>query len=123
MPLRYICQIDINFCFGLPYSIDNAFNISASEIFICDFKRHFDKNKKLVQEVNETCEISASFSLFHLYRFCLKEHAISKKYGFMVGEYLEIIFKEIKRTKRGKRESIPIFPGRMVEDLDFIPGS
>ena len=85
MPLKCICQ---------------------GEIFICDFKRHFDTNKNLVQEVNKTCEMSPSFSLFHFYRFCLKEHAISKKYGFMVGEYLEIIFKEIKRTKIFKRESI-----------------
>ena len=44
---------------------------------------------------------------------------VTKKYGFLVDEYLEIIFKEIKGERRDK--SILIFPERTVEDLDFIP--
>lgn len=53
---------------------------------------------------------------------------LMEKYGFLKNEYLEIIFEEIIRTSevgiiftKTKTETIPIFPERMVEDLDFVP--
>jgi hypothetical protein len=54
-------------------------------------------------------------------RFVLKDSKVAVKYGLMAREYIELIFKEIRRLKDDEQETIPIFPKRMVEELDFTP--
>jgi hypothetical protein len=120
-----------------PLSIKNAFTVYKDEIFVCKFKRHFDSNKNLIYEINETESIKgfydhASPDLYHN-RFDLKASSIAKKYGFCEGEYIEVFFQKIERTREKEEkgifamkrkmetETIPIFPDRMVEDLDFTP--
>jgi len=116
-----------------PLSIKNAFKIDEDDVFVCEFKRHFDTNKILIQEINETEKIAGLIYLgFSQPEFILKECSIAKKYGLREGEYIEIIFREIERTKsweegiifkrtKRKTKTIPIFPERTVEDLDFTP--
>ena len=132
MPVRYIKEIEGNLSIGLPSSISNAFVVERGDIFVCEFKRHFGKKKNLIQGINETVETPVSVGYNITQYFSLIEHNLTKKYGFRVGEYLEVIFKELKRTERWregiifpktktKTKTIAIFPERLVEDLDFIP--
>jgi len=116
---------------SFPRSIINAFSISTDDVFVCEFKRLFDKNKNLIREINEKERIEGGFNPYSGY-LDLKISSIAKKYGFCAGEYIEIIFQSIERTRKRKEGrffpktkkeviAIPIFPERTVEDLDFTP--
>lgn len=120
-----------------PLSIKNTFTVYDGDIFVCEFKRHFDSNKNLIYEINETDSIKGFYSHtypdLYLNRFDLKASSIAKKYGFCEGEYIEVFFQKIERTREKEEKgifgtkwkmetkTIPIFPNRMVEDLDFTP--
>jgi hypothetical protein len=116
-----------------PFAIKNAIEVSTADIFVCEFKRLFDRNKDLIKEINETEKIDGLYDLnCSEPRFNLKRCDITKKFGLCEGEFIEIIFKEIERTEKwkegiifkkikSKTETIPIFPERTIEDLDFIP--
>lgn len=136
MPVRAIKRISIQHAepapiivINVPQSILNAFRqeISGHLTFVCEFKGHYDKDRTLIRNINETVKIP-SFSGEPL---VLTDRPITQKYGFVVGEYVEVIFHSIEVTlsKEGifgrvKEDTIskPIFPERMFEDLDFSPG-
>ena len=138
MPVRTIKKISSSdrsdrnsMIIKVPNAILDCFNVSSYDVFVCEFKRHFDKDKNLICEINETIK----WQLFNTYssELSLVEKPIAKKYGFVLGEYIEVIFQAIekirvttegtifRREKRGI-ETTQIFPERMVEDLEFIPG-
>jgi hypothetical protein len=111
-----------------PRSIIYDYSIRWDDIFVCEFKRHFDKNENLIREINENERIKGFDSVYE--DFDLKNSSIAKKYGFCTGEYIEIIFQSIERMRERKvgrfftktkeeAVTIPIFPERTVEDLDF----
>ncbi len=113
----------------LPDTILDGFKIENYDVLVCQFKKHFDKDKKLIREINETMKGQPFVDIYR--DLLLGGEPITKKYGFAFGDYIEIIFQAIERTKESKEgrifkrqkqeiETIPIFPERMVEDLDFI---
>lgn len=114
MPVRSIVRIGEGFGINIPKPIRDAFELSNRETFVCEFKRHFDKEKNLIREINETVIISSCNS----YHIMLTGQNIAIKHGFLVGEYIEIIF---KNRKRGIKKDIQIFPERIVDDLAFVP--
>ena len=118
---------------NIPRAILDCFSC-YEVVFVCKFKRHFDKDKNFICEINETIKwkpyISNSVSGPD-HELSLVEEPIAKKYGFVKGEYIEVIFQAIEKTrvttegmifKRTKREieTSKIFPERIVEDLEFI---
>jgi hypothetical protein len=115
MPVRSIIPIGKDFDIRIPHPIRDAFDLSLHETFVCEFKRHFDEEKNLIREINETVIIYTSESNVYI---SLTGHNIAIKYGFLVGEYIEIIFKKIKRRIR---KDIQIFPERIVDYLAFVP--
>ena len=137
MPVRTIKKIitssenDRSMIIRIPDAILDCFNVSSDDVFVCEFKRHFDKDKNLICEINETIKWQP-FSIRYR-ELSLVEKPIAKKYGFVFGEYIEVIFQAIeemrvttegtifRRKKRGI-ETTQIFPERMLEDLEFIPG-
>lgn len=131
MPVRAIISIQLGLdgtkegelAIRVPKSIVNGFRLMEDDIFVCEFKKLFNSEKKPIREINEIVEVHCEHFFFgdeyyeeqylafpHI--IILTDLDLTKKYGFLVYEYLEIIFKEIKRGK----ESIPIFPERMIEE-------
>ena len=137
MPVRAIKKIELGLAgskvgqlaIRVPQAIIHSIRLRRGDIFVCEFKNHFNGEQKLIREINETIEVPCRHDWFgyddyetnyylkapHI--IILTDLDITKNYGFLVGEHLEIIFKEVKREK----ESISIFPERMTEDLDSIP--
>jgi len=114
----------------VPEVILDAFKIGSDHQFICELKRHFDKEKKLVHEANET----GTFKVHNLILppakiLSLSETPLAQKYGLAVGDYIEIIFLAVEEIKKAgmfskKKDEIirtDIFPERMIDDLDFNP--
>ena len=136
MPVRAIKKIELGLqgskpgelALRVPKAIVYSVHLRRGDIFICEFKIIFNKEQRLIKEINESVEVRCvhadfGYSTYNKYYLeyphiiILTDLDVTKKHGFLVDEYLEIVFKEIKREK----ESIPIFPDRMVEDLDFVP--
>ncbi|MCR4404158.1 MAG: hypothetical protein NUW06_02505 [Candidatus Acetothermia bacterium] len=125
MPVRCIKQIheEGNALFiDFPTAILNAMSVRESDTFVCECGRHFDRERRLVRVIKET-EALAGYRLAPggSARFVLKDSKLAVKYGLMAWEYVELIFKEIRRLKGDEEERLPIFPKRMVEELDFTP--
>lgn len=129
MPVRAIKQIgcgyeDTLIVFPIPKSILTAYRPDHSGgIFVCLIVNHFDSGKGLVGKINER----AKFNDICSSELRLSQHPLTKKYGFCRDEYLEVVFEEIEYSHRTgflnrvKTTTIPIFPERMVEDLEFVP--
>ena len=129
MPLRAIKKIKLKgnkLIFIVSEAIKHAIALKEGDFFICDFKNHFDDERNIIKEINESIEVRCAHDYFgtgsygddylsHPHYITLTKLKLTKKYGLLVNEYLEIVFKEIKREK----EDILIFPERIVEDLDF----
>ena len=116
MPVRAIKLISgEELTIEIPSAVLNAFAITYNGIgssrgkFVCEFNNHFDRSKNLMREVKEKIKLRG-YSPGYIK---LKNTSLARKYGFLGGEYLEIIFYSYGRTT--------ILPGRMVEDLDFTP--
>ena len=114
MPVRAIKQIfGEELTIEVPSAVLNAFAITYNGIgssrgkFVCELKNHFDRNRNLIREVKEEIKLRG-YSPGYIK---LKNISLARKYGFLAGEYLEIIFHSYGRTT--------ILPERMVEDLDF----
>lgn len=138
MPVRAIKKIQTGLkgsdpgelALKVPKTIIQAIRLRSDDIFVCELKKHFDSKQKLIREIDETVEFhcqhdyfgwdlySSTYYLDAPHIIILTGLCVTKKYGFLAKECLEIIFKEVKREK----QSIAIFPERMVEDLDFKPG-
>jgi hypothetical protein len=136
MPVRAIKEIisqraaQSAICIKVPDVILDAFKIGSEHEFVCEIKRHFDKDKKLIHEINETANFSSHGHILSSGRILeLAETAVAQKYGFAVGDYIEMVFMAvIEKKKRGifsrkEEETIKteIFPDRMIDDLDFSP--
>ena len=135
MPVRAIKQIECRnpgyLIIPIPKIITDAFpnhRIIENEWYgyNCLINRHFDSNKNLVRVVNESADIPGISS------GKLTPHEMTQKYGFSEGDYLEVIFNEVKdiryrrtffaaRNKEVERSITLIFPERMIEDLEFDP--
>jgi hypothetical protein len=136
MPVRAIKEIisrkaaQSAICIKVPDAILDAFKIGSEHEFVCEIKRHFDKDKKLIHEVNETANFSSHGHVLSSGRILeLSETPVAQKYGFVVGDYIEIVFLAVvEKKKRGifsgkEGETIrtEIFPDRVIDDLDFSP--
>jgi len=137
MPVRAIKQIRIlptyavdRMYFPIPSSIlycdaySDEYKGEWSRKFLCKVINHFDENKNLVRKIDESAGFQPGRNTL-----LLGSHLLTAKYGFVEGEYLEIIFQSFEREYKRKKwfrteieiETIPIFPERMIEDLDFMP--
>lgn len=114
----------------VPQVILDAFKVGSEHEFVCELKRHFNKKKEVVNEVNET----GKFKVYNLILppskiIGLSDTPIAQKYGFVVDDYIEIIFLSVEETKKSglfsrKEDEIiktDIFPERTIDDLDFNP--
>ncbi len=139
MPVRAIKKVLIDcindrIAIKVPVSVINVYGVGCDR-YLCEVVGCFDTNKNLVCKINETEKITPYQEREHYYYYLsLSTTEVAKKYGFVKDEYLEIIFNSIERTKEVERTSknkgitetkiteiIPIFPARMVEDLeDFV---
>lgn len=137
MPVRAIKKISSHksisqgaLCIRIPDVILNAFKVGSNHEFVCEVKRHFDKDKKLVNEVNETYSFGSQSHMLLPGRYLvMAETPLAQKYGLVAGDYIEIIFVAIEEKKkaglfsRKENEIIKneVFPERTLEDLDFNP--
>jgi len=136
MPVRAIKEIisrkaaQSAICIKVPDAILDAFKIGSEHEFVCEIRRHFDKDKKLIHEVNETANFSSHGRILLSGRILeLSETPIAQQYGLAVGDYIEIVFLAVvEKKKRGifsrkEEETIrtEIFPDRVIDDLDFSP--
>ena len=114
----------------VPEVILDAFKIGSDHQFVCELKRHFDKEKKMVHEANETGTLKVHNLILPPAKILsLSETPLAQKYGLAVGDYIEIIFLAVEEIKKAgmfskKKDEIirtDIFPERMIDDLDFDP--
>lgn len=131
MPVRAILQIEMGLegteegelAIRVPKAIVHGFRLRKDDIFVCEFKKHFNSEEKPIREINKIVEVRCEHDYFGYESYeenylaaphiiILTDLDLTKKYGFLVNEYLEIIFKEVKSGE----ESIPIFPERMIEE-------
>ena len=140
MPVRTIKRVEMGSGVGtknvdknklvlrVPEAIVQGIHLRKGDILVCEFKNHYNNEQELITEINESGEVHCrhkafgeswyeSYYLDAPHYIILTDLKLMQKYGFLANEYLEIIFKEIKREK----ELISIFSGRMIEDLDFTP--
>jgi len=137
MPVRAIKKISSHktvdqgaLSIRVPDVILDAFKIGSDHQFICELKRHFDKEKKLIHEASETGTFQVHSLILPPSKILgLSETPIAQKYGLVVGDYIEIIFLAVEEVKKAGRFSkkedeivrTDIFPERMIDDLDFNP--
>lgn len=137
MPVRTIKKISSHksisqgaLCIRIPDIILNAFKVGSNHEFICEVKRHFNKDKKLVNEINETYFFGSQGHILLPGRYLvMAETPLAQKYGLIAGDFIEIIFVAIQEKKKAglfsrKEDEIlktDIFPERTIEDLDFNP--
>ena len=114
----------------VPEVILDAFKIDSDDEFVCELKRHFNKDKKIINEASETETFKVHNLIFPPAKILgLSETPLAKKYGFVVGDYIEIVFLSLKETKKSglfsrKEDEVTttdIFPERMIDELDFNP--
>jgi hypothetical protein len=137
MPVRAIKRIELGLegsnpgelALRVPEAIVHSIRLMPGDIFVCEFKAHFNSERKLIREINESVEVrcrhryfswdeyESSYYLHSPHIIILTDLDVMKKYGFLVDEYLEISFKEVKKGEK----SIPLFLERTIEDLDFVP--
>lgn len=117
-------------CIRIPDVILNAFKVGSHHEFVCEVKRHFNKDKKLINEVNETSSFGSQSHILLPGRYLvMAETPLAQKYGLIEGDYIEILFVAVEEKKKAglfsrKEDEIirtEIFPERMIEDLDFNP--
>jgi hypothetical protein len=133
MPVRVIKKIEAGYKgdlhIPLPSSILHVYELNEdSDVLVCEFRRHFGKDKKLIRDINAPDRLRVN--LFYN-EIKLADSAVVREYGLVKDEYIEIIFNAIERKRyesgglfrkpKIKLTTIPIFPGRTVEDLDFTP--
>lgn len=95
-------------------------------------RTHFDTNQKLIRVIDEEIDLSMGSCESNI--FILQDNRLATQYGWMPGEFLEIIFREATcahwRLKEGflsskmvldHKEVVSLFPEREFEDLDFLP--
>ena len=107
MPVRAIKKISSHktvdqgsLSIKVPEVILDAFKIGSDHEFICELKRHFDKDKNAIHEANETETFKVHNLIFPPAKILgLSETSLAQKYGIVVGDYIEIIFLSLKETK------------------------
>ncbi|MDQ1317197.1 MAG: hypothetical protein QG588_848, partial [Candidatus Poribacteria bacterium] len=85
----------------IPDVILDAFKLDSDHELVCEVKRHFDKDKKQINEVNETYTFKSYTPMLVSGRvLVMAETPIAQKYGFTVGDYVEIVFLAVEGTKK-----------------------
>ena len=111
MPVRAIKLIEMGLkgsnpgqlAVRVPNAIIHSVHLKMGDIFVCEFKKHFNSERKPVREINESVEFRCEHEYFHYSGYekyylsyphiiILTDSDVAKKYGFLVGEYLEIVF-------------------------------
>ena len=113
----------------IPDVILDTFKLGSDHELVCEIKRHFDKDKKQINEVNETYTFKSYTPLASKRVLVMAETPIAQKYGFTVGDYVEVAFLAVEETKKSglfsrKDDEVTktdIFPERIIDDLDFDP--
>lgn len=115
MPLREINAIEEGMDMYVNYTMKNAYDIEAGNVLVFEIRRHFDENKKLLNEINQSFEVKLNNPRWiNLSRDIPK---IAEEYKLAPDHYIEVIYTELKREGEG----IEIFPGENKEYLDFDP--
>jgi len=84
----------------MPDVILDAFMIDSKHEFVCEIKRHFDKDKKLIHEVNETAKFSSHGHGLPSGRILeLAETPVAQKYGFACRRLYRVGFHGSYRKK------------------------
>jgi hypothetical protein len=137
MPVRVIKKIESHktvsqgaLSIKIPNVVLDAFKLGSDHELVCEIRRHFDKDKKLLNEINETGRFKSHSPVLIPGRvLVMAETPIAQKYGFAVGEYLEVVFLAVEETKKSgflsrKEDEVTktdIFPEREIDDLAFNP--
>jgi hypothetical protein len=115
MPLREINAIEEGLDMYVNYTMKNSYDLDRGDVLVLEIKRHFDENKRLLNEVNEIFEVELTNPRWINLRTDLR--GISEKYSIEPNHYIEVLYTELKR----EGESMEIFPGEKREYLDFDP--
>ena len=122
MPVRSIQKIfhvDLGsrLLITIPKCILNSFDLKdETDRLYCEFLNLYkEKSPKIIAL---SCKINEHYEMqFSEKTISLSKTPIGLKYGFVEGEYLELVYREIIRGNGKKRERIPIFPARTIEDI------
>jgi len=131
MPLRITRRLHVGervdgVYFIVPNVLYDSIGIHYADKLQCLLKNHFDENQKLIQQPDEPCCLGIH-KAYHLIQ--LQGLPITKKYGLLKGEGIELVVEAILRTKDrlgrtiNPPEEIKVFPTRVVEDFEFDPSS
>ena len=115
MPLREINAIEKELDMYINYTMKNAYDLAPGDVLVLEVRRHFDENEKVLNEINQVVDVELQNPRWTNIARDLKE--IGKKFNVKVNDYLEIVYKELKR----EGEAVKIFPGENKEYLDFDP--
>jgi hypothetical protein len=115
MPLREINLIEEGMDMYVNYTMKNAYDLDAGDVLVMELRRHFDDNKKLLNEINQVFEVTLSNPRW--INLSRDIPGIAEKYNLAKGHYIEVVYTQLKR----EGERIEIFPGENKEYLDFDP--
>lgn len=115
MPLREINAIEVGGDMYINYSMKTRYELRVGDILVCEIKRHFNSDKKLVNQINEKVEIKLQDSGWINLQRELPE--LTRKYGIKERDYIEVVYTHLRRDA----ETVEVFPGETIEYLDFKP--
>lgn len=115
MPLREINSIEEGLDMYINYTMKNAYDLDKGDILVMEVKRHFDENKRFLNEINKVFEVELTNPRWINLRRDVP--GIADEYGLVPNHYIEVVYTHLKR----EGESIEIFPGENKEYLDFDP--
>lgn len=114
MPLREINAIERELDMYINYTMKNAYDLAPGDVLVLEIRRHFDENKKFLNAINQVAEVKLQTPRWIN---IAKDLGIAEKFNVKVNDYLEVVYKELRR----EGETIEIFPGENKEYLDFDP--
>jgi hypothetical protein len=115
MPLREINAIEKELDMYINYTMKNAYDLAPGDVLVLEVRRHFDENKKFLNEINQVAEVELRSPRW--INIAKDFKGIAEKYNVKMDDYLEIVYRELRR----EGETIEIFPGENKEYLDFNP--
>lgn len=115
MPLRELNAIEEGFDMYINFTMKNAYDLAPGDVLVLEVRRHFDENKKFLNEINQVAEVELQHPRW--INIARDLEGIGDKFNVKVDDYLEVIYRELKR----EGEAVEIFPGENKEYLDFDP--
>ncbi len=115
MPLREINAVEEGLDMYINYTMKNAYDLDRGDILVVEVRRHFDENKELLNEINETYEVELTNPRW--INLQKDVSGLAERYGIKSNHYIEVVYTEMRR----EGESMEIFPGENREYLDFDP--